>query len=82
MLFKKTSLLCVALALSLIIPLTACGEKSSQEPPQTAGQPEMSPPTEQKENVSHVNSGMTLTIPGTVQRERKGLRERCPRRWA
>lgn len=63
MLFKKTSLLCVALALSLIIPLTACGEKSSQEPPHTVGQPEISPPVEQKENVSHVNSGMTLTIP-------------------
>ena len=63
MLFKKTSLLCVALALSLIIPLTACGEKSSQEPPHTVSQPEISQPAEQKENVSHVNSGMTLTIP-------------------
>lgn len=63
MLFKKTSLLCVALALCLIIPLTACGEKSSQEPPQTAGQPEMSPLAEQNEYVSHINSGMTLTIP-------------------
>ena len=63
MLFKKTSLLCAALALSLVVPLTACGEKSSQEPPHTVGQPEISPPVEQKENVSHVNSGMTLTIP-------------------
>ena len=63
MLYKKTSLLCAAFALCLIVPLTACGEKSSQEPPQTAGQPEISQPAEQNENVSCSNSGLTLTIP-------------------
>lgn len=63
MLLKKTSLLCFALALSLIVPLTACGGKSSQEPPQTVSRPETSSPAEQHEDVSYVNSSLTLTIP-------------------
>ncbi len=63
MLFKKTSLLCVVLALSLIVPLTACGEKSSQKPSQTLSQLEVSVPTEQNEDSSYVNGGLTLTIP-------------------
>ena len=63
MLLKKTSLLCFALALSLIVPLTACGGKSSLEPSQTVSRPETSSPAEQHEDVSYVNSGLTLTIP-------------------
>ncbi len=63
MIFKKVSLLCAALALILIVPLTACGLKSSHVQSQTVVQPEISSPAEQKEAVSRVNSGMTLTIP-------------------
>ncbi len=66
MLFKKTSLLCAALALSLIVPLTACGEKSSREPAQTVSQPEVPVQTEQNEDSGYVNGGLALAIPAEM----------------
>ena len=63
MILKKTSLLCIALVVTLIMPLTAWGEKNSQEQSQRINQPEMASPVTQGEDVSHVNGDLTLTIP-------------------